>query len=62
VSIQAELKLLSADLQKSKSVRSVEMNPTMSQQTLRRLSQEIISFSDKNAKSTRVVLVGFVKQ
>ena len=60
-SIQSELKSLSADLQKSKSVRSVEMNPTMSQQTLRRLSQEIISFADKNAKS-RVVLIGFVKQ
>ena len=60
-SIQSELKLLATDLQKSKSVRSVEMNPTMSQQTLRRLSQEIISFAEKNAK-LRVVLVGFVKQ
>ena len=61
MTIQSELKALAADLQKSKSVRSVEMNPTMSQQTLRRLSQEIISFAEKNAKS-RVVLVGFVKQ
>ena len=60
-SIQSELKLLATDLQKSKNVRSVEMNPTMSQQTLRRLSQEIISFAEKNAKA-RVVLVGFVKQ
>lgn len=60
-SLQSELKLLSADLQKSKSVRSVELNPTMSSATMTKLSREVTDFAAKNAKS-RVVLVGFVKQ
>ena len=62
MTIQSELKLLATDLQKSKSVRSVEMNPTMTSATIAKLLREVADFAAKNAKSSRVVLVGFVKQ
>ncbi len=60
--IQSEIKALAADMTKSKQVSVVELNPTMSSATITKLSREVTDFAAKNAKSSRVVLVGFVKQ
>ena len=59
--MNADAKALSIDLLKSKALRIVETNPTLTAQQVNRLTKDLMGWAEANAKTKKVILVAFTK-